>query len=148
MSRMWGPSTYPPILTHIHPHGWTWGGGAAGSHGSVAFWLSIRSADKIIYNHFSFGSSDWCSNWPPNSLNLIICHPCEKLNDSRTFTHPSLFFTTLQRRPIWQTNQRTHDSQMASHSTWPCHLPKWYVSTMWVIWSQSVSYKLIYSLCV
>lgn len=40
--------------------------------------LSGRPADTqdewIIYNHFSPGSSGWCDSWPPNSLNLIMCH--------------------------------------------------------------------------
>lgn len=110
MSRMCGTATHPSTHTHIHTHTLTWGGGGGGG-GVMAqslwfFRWSIRPADTqeewIIYNHFLSGPSDWCDSWPPNSLNLVICHCWEKLNHSRTLVHPPLVLPML---PMLQRGQ-------------------------------------------
>lgn len=114
-----------------HTHTLTWGGvgggggggggggsgeGRGGDHGSVAsvppFRPSVRQTPRkewIIYNHFSSGSSDWCDSWPPNSLNLVICHSRgkKKWNHSARAPPSPPSSPTLPRvttRTIWRTN--------------------------------------------
>lgn len=107
MSRMCGSVTFPHPHTHTHTVTWGGGGGDGGVMAqSLWFFHSVHPSSTqdewIIYNHFLSGSSDWCDSWPPNSLNLIICHSWEKLNHSRTFTHPPLVLPVL---PMLQRGQ-------------------------------------------
>lgn len=107
-----------------HMHTLTWGGGGVGggggSEGIMAqiasappFRPSVRETPRkewIIYNHFSSGSSDWCDSWPPNSLNLVICHSRgKKVETQRSARAPpsppsSPTLPRVTTRTIWRTN--------------------------------------------
>lgn len=128
----------PPTQPHTHL-GWN-DGGRGGRVMAQLLWffcLSIRPTDTqeewIIYNHFLSGSSDWSDSWPPNSLNLVICHSWEKSNQQQCTHTPSPHATRATTRTIWQRNLGQHVTTKWLPIQHTSDLPKQHDFLVWMV---------------